>query len=396
MSLTGPLLQGVFTVFAKETLDNLRDRRSLGLAFLYPLLGPVLLGVLMSVLGGLTSIDPRTDIELAVFNPESAPALIAHFEAQGIRVIPVRENPAQAVRSGRQAAVIAVPEDFTARLASDEGASVDILSDSSRLSSLLASSRAIEAVAAFSSEESGRRLKSHGLTRAAAQPVEARSVNLASRSDLGDLFLYMIPPFLMFSIFIGGVYLAIDSTAGERERGSLEPLLANPLPRGGFMMGKYLAALFYTVLAVLVQVAAFKAMFILVGDVAGAEKRLPFSAMGAIVLVALPLAMLAVAIQVIIATVSKSFKEAQTYLGLLPLVPAIPGLALIFLPLQPEAWMMTLPTFGQTLLFGLILRGEPLDVWHVAIAAISTLLLTGLLLKLAAKLYAREDLIFGS
>jgi sodium transport system permease protein len=396
MRLNRKILNGILTVFAKETQDNLRDRRSLGLAFLYPLLGPVLLGVLMAVTGTLTKASPAADAPLAVAHPERAPALIAHFSASGIRVITVEGDAAQAVRTGRHAVVVAVPEDFTALLTGEQTARVDILTDSSKLSSLLASTRAVEAVAGFSKGESERRLARHGLTLSAATPVETRSVNLASRTEFGDLFLYMIPPFLMFSIFIGGVYLAIDSTAGERERGSLEPLLVNPLPRGGFMLGKYLAALFYTLLAVIVQVAAFKVMFVLVGDAPGAERRLPLIAMAGLVGVAFPLAMLAVAIQVIIATVSKSFKEAQTYLGLLPLVPAIPGLALIFLPLQPAAWMMALPTFGQTLLFNQILRGETPSLAHAAIAAATSFLLAALMLKLAAKLYEREDLIFGS
>jgi sodium transport system permease protein len=196
-------------------------------------------------------------------------------------------------------------------------------------------------------------------------------------------------------LFIGGVYLAIDTTAGERERGSLEPLFANPLPRAGFMLGKYLAALFFTLVAVLVQLATFKLMFVSVGAGQGFAKVLgPGATLGTFA-VAAPLAALAVAVQVIIATVSRSFKEAQTYLGLLPLAPAMPGLALVFLPLVPQGWMMAVPTFGQTLLFGQLVRGEPIAFGHALIASGVTLVLALVLLALAAKLYEREELIFG-
>jgi sodium transport system permease protein len=389
------ILRGIGIVFRKEVRDNLRDRRSLALAFLYPLLGPILLGVLISLVGGITRLDPSQGFPLAIVGAERAPALIAHLVEQGVIVRPPPADPQGAVRRGLEGAVLVIPESFETRLAAGQAADLEVLVDSSRLAGLLAATRTVEAVNVFGRQEGAKRLSRHGLGPEAAQPLKVRTVNLATRANFADFFLFMVPPFLIFTLFIGGVYLAIDTTAGERERGSLEPLFANPLPRAGFMLGKYLAALFFTLVAVLVQLATFKLMFVSVGAGQGFAKVLgPGATLGTFA-VAAPLAALAVAVQVIIATVSRSFKEAQTYLGLLPLAPAMPGLALVFLPLVPQGWMMAVPTFGQTLLFGQLVRGEPIAFGHALIASGVTLVLALVLLALAAKLYEREELIFG-
>ena len=113
-------------------------------------------------------------------------------------------------------------------------------------------------------------------------------------------------------------------------------------------------------------------------------------------LMTLPLMIAAVGIQFVVATVTTSFKEAQTYLGLLPLVPAIPGMALVFSPVQVQDWMMAIPSFSQTLLLGQMVRGESITLSAVAISMATTTLLAGGLLWVVAKLYEREELIFGS
>jgi sodium transport system permease protein len=145
-----------------------------------------------------------------------------------------------------------------------------------------------------------------------------------------------------------------------------------------------------------VQLAAFKLTFFWV---AGAESNffqaLDLKALAAILAVALPLMVLAVSMQVVIAAITRSFKEAQTYLGLLPLVPAIPGMVLVFAPVKSQLWMMAIPAFSQTLLFGQALRDETVSWADVATSGGVTGALALLLLYLAARLYEREELVFG-
>ncbi len=111
-------------------------------------------------------------------------------------------------------------------------------------------------------------------------------------------------------------------------------------------------------------------------------------------LICLPLMLFAVTLQVIIATVTQSFKETQTYLGLLPLVPSLPGLVLVFIAINAHPWMMAIPTFGQTLLIGQMVRGEPLTGLSIVVASGFTLAASLGLLALAARLYARDELVF--
>ena len=195
----------------------------------------------------------------------------------------------------------------------------------------------------------------------------------------------------------GGVYLTIDTTSGERERGSLEPLLANPVARWELMLGKALAAFAFTAAAVVVQLVAFKLVFeVITRGEFGLAVDLGVPMFAAIFLICLPLMAFAVAIQLIVATLTRSFKETQTYLGLLPLAPALPGLVLVFVSINAHPWMMAIPTFGQTLLVGQLVRGEPVSAVAVAIACATTALAAAALLYGAARLYERDVLLFGA
>ncbi len=222
------------------------------------------------------------------------------------------------------------------------------------------------------------------------------SLDVAAGTHIADILLLMVPPLIIFNLFMGGVYMAIDTTSGERERGSLEPLLINPVARWGLMLGKYLAALFYTAFAVAVQLTAFKLIFEYVGGDLAFARVLDAGAIAGIFIVSVPLMMVAVGVQFIIATMTRSFKEAQTYLGLLPLVPAIPGMVLVFAPVQAKEWMMTIPTFSQTLLLSDFVQGEAVAVSDALVSMSTSVLAALVLLVIAARLYEREKLIFGT
>ena len=206
----------------------------------------------------------------------------------------------------------------------------------------------------------------------------------------------MLPPFIIFTIFVGGVYLAIDTTSGERERGSLEPLLANPVPRWQLMFGKALATFLFTLTAVVFQLIAFKIMFEIVtrSDV-GVVVNPGTDIFGLSLVVAALLIAFAVAIQIIVATVTRSYKETQTYLGLLPLIPSLPGMVMVFIPVKAKIWMMGVPTFSQVLLIGKLMRDEGILLSETLVSIGSTAVFAALLFVLAARLYDRDRLVFG-
>jgi sodium transport system permease protein len=205
----------------------------------------------------------------------------------------------------------------------------------------------------------------------------------------------MMPPFLIFTLFLGGVYLTLDTTSGERERGSFEPLMINPVTRSEVLTGKFLAAVVFTLIALCVQVTAFWSMIHLVPREALGLVTPPGALrLGLLLPVCLPLALFAVAAQLVIAAVTRSLKEAQTYLGLLPLVPAIAGMLLVFTPVELHSLLAAIPTFGQTVLMGQVIRSETMSWALVSISGFATLAVTLLLLALAFRLYEREQILF--
>ena len=387
----------IFVVFAKEVVDNSRDRRSLLVALIYPLLGPIILGLLISAVVDVVSEKSAREVTLAIKNAPAAPDLVEFLEKRGVAVVAGPADPQAAVREGRIEVVVIVPDDFDSRFRAERTASITVVANSSRLSGLIALNRVAALLGEYNTEVWGRRIGDRGVDFRVLRPLSIDSIDVSTGTHIAEILLFMVPPLFIFNLFMGGVYLAIDTTSGERERGSLEPLLINPVERWGLMLGKYLAALFYTGVAVLVQLVAFKVVFQTAGGGTLTFAGLfDAAAVAGVFLLTLPLMMVAVGVQFIIATVTRSFKEAQTYLGLLPLVPAIPGMVLVFAPVQAKAWMMTVPAFSQTLLLGAFVRGEGVALVDAALSMASSSVAALALIVLAARLYEREKLIFGA
>ncbi|MEE8222896.1 MAG: ABC transporter permease, partial [Alphaproteobacteria bacterium] len=320
----------LWTVFLKEVIDNMRDRRSVSMALIYPFIGPVLVGALIAYVGNTIAALPDTVFTLPIQGAENAPGLIAYLEENDVVVIEAPDDPAHAVRIGKIDTALIIPDAYRSNFETETQATVNLVVDGSRLSAVIAMSRALYALGEYGADVSTRRLTARGLDEAMSVPVEVKQINVALGRNLTGFFLNMVPPFLIFTIFIGGVYLTIDTTSGERERGSLEPLLANPVARWELMLGKALAAFAYTMMAVIAQLIAFSLVFeVITGGDLGLDVDIGFGLFLAMFLIGLPLMALAVAVQLIIATMTHSFKETQTYLGLLPLVPSLPGLVLI-------------------------------------------------------------------
>lgn len=391
--------QRIFIVFAKEVKDNVRDRRSLLVALIYPLMGPILLGLMMAMAASVVSGGGGEDapkFTLHVQGAEYGPALTAYLEENGVVVKPAPEDPRESVRLGKVNIVLVISGDFSVMFNAKRTASVQVISNPSRLPGLMALNRVASLLGGFNQSVWSRRLADESVDMKVLRPLAIDSINVGTITHITDILLFMAPPLIIFNVFMGGVYLAIDTTSGERERGSLEPLLINPIERWGLMLGKFLAALLFTAAAVLVQLAAFKTVFNMMGGPASPfAKILSVPTLPGVIITLAPLMMLAVGTQFIIATLTRSFKEAQTYLGLLPLAPALPGLVMVLSPVEAEKWMMAVPAFSQTLLLGQFVRGESVEWLNIIISVSSSTALALILIACAAGLYTREELIFG-
>ncbi|MSP81380.1 MAG: ABC transporter permease [Alphaproteobacteria bacterium] len=389
------MLDGALTVFRKEVLDNIRDKRTVLLGLVYPLIGPLLLGALIMFVGNMVVQPSAREKRLWMEGAEHAPALVEHLKSNGVTIEEPTEDPELLVRTGKIPLVLVVPPDYETLVAGDRTARVKMIVDPSRLGSIVAIGRTLDLVQQYNRILSKERFARLRLDPEIAEVIKVETVSVAGGRAIASIFLNMLPPFLIFTVFIGGVYLAIDTTAGERERGSLEPLLINPVPRWQLMLGKFGASLVFTAVAVAAALFAYKLMFhmVVLADV-GIKVNPGVGTFVMIFVLALPIMAFAVALQVIVATITRSFKETQTYLGLLPLVPSLPGMIMVFAPVTGKLWMMAIPTLGQTVLFGALMRGDPVDPLHAAVAVLSTLTISIALLAAAAHFYEHEQVAF--
>jgi sodium transport system permease protein len=392
-------LERIGIIFWKELKDNLRDRRSVFSALMSALIGPVLL-VLIIIIMGRTILAENFEkpLELPVQGAENALSLISFLEQNNVVVLPAPANPRQDVRNGIVDLVLIIPEDFGEAFSSGQPARLEMVIDSSRQSSSPAVERTRILLNQYNSQISALRLMARGVSPAILQPMIINRVDVSTPQSQVGVFLNMMPYFIVLVVFVGGMYVIIDTTAGERERGSLEPLLINPVPRWEVVVGKLAASIPFAVFAVFLTLVAFAIGFNVfpIEDYVGFQVSIDVNVMIGIFLISLPMILLASALQMIIATFTHSFKEAQTYVAFLPLIPALPGIALAFIPVRANFINMAIPTFGQQLLINQLMRGEPVDSLNVLVSAVSTTLCAILLVYLAVQLFKRERIIMGA
>jgi sodium transport system permease protein len=391
------MLERIGIIFRKELTDHLRDRRTVTTSLFYPLLGPLMIILIFTVIGQVVSERADKPLELPVAGGEHAPALVEFLRQSNVVVQPAPADPQAAVRAGAADTVLVIPPGYGEAFTAGRPAAVSLVQDESRQASGVTVERARRLLERYSGQIGSLRLLARGVSPLAVQALAIEDVDVATSQSRAANFLNLLPYFIIFAVFSGGAGLAVDSTAGERERGSLEPLLLNPVPRHEFVLGKLLAALAIAVVAVAETVIAFALVLNLLplGETLGVELSFSLASTVVIFLLALPMVLLAGALQMIVASASRGVKEAQTYLQLIPLVPALPGLVLAFLPVRPELWNMAIPTFGQQLLINQVMRGEAIEPLFVALSAAITLALGVALLLVAFGLYTREAIVLG-
>jgi len=391
-------MRAVLTVFAKEFRENLRERRTLISALIVgPLLGPLLFAGALSVSLGHGAQQTDKAVTLAVAHGERAPNLLAFLRQYGVTVTAVDYDDAAAraaVRTRRQPLVLAVSADFGARLAAGQPAPLELYADASDPGAGGDANRVRTLLAQYGALLGRLRIAARGLDPLLLEPVAVQDVDVSTPAARAVLLLGTLSYLVLFTMLMGGMYLAIDATAGERERGSLEPLLTLPVPRAQLIYGKILAACAYMTLSLTLTVAVFAVALRFAGlERIGMSIDLGPGTALAVVLVCLPLVPLGAAIMTLVASATRSYREAQTWLGLVLLVPTLPLMFAGLLGLRPRLATMAVPSLGQHFLISSLLRAEPLPPGYVAVSVAVTLALGALLIGIAGRLYRREALL---
>ncbi len=392
------MIRTIVTVFGKEVIDNVRDRRTLLSALaLGPLFGPILFAFVinLSIERSFSMMDQA--LIVPVIGRDNAPNLMRYLESRNFSVL---DGPADydaavtAVKTGTQDVVLFVPDDFGRHFTGSLPATVAVIFDQANPQADRDARRLRDTLAAYDAELTALRLLARGISPSIINPVNIDEVDVSTPSGRSIVMLGMLSYFFLFALLMGGMYLAIDTTAGERERGSLEPLLSLPVTRDALMLGKIAATCLFMALSLILSLSAFHVAlkFIPLEEI-GMTPNFGIDTVAFAFAILLPFILLGAAVMTLVASFTKSYKEAQTWLSVVLIAPTLPIVIVSLLTLRPRLEFMFVPSLSQHLLLADMIKNEPVNLTHVTISVLSTLVMGALLTWVCARLYRREGLL---
>jgi sodium transport system permease protein len=361
-------------VARKELSDLLRDRKSIFWAlFAVTISGPLVVGILYFVTKTITErIDKTT---AAIVNAQFAPDLVRHFERRGIKIDADPKNYRERVKSGELDAVIEIDPDFARSLAEGRVAKITLITESSRDRSAPIVAKLSQELRAYSNAIGNERMILRGIAPAVARPIQIEEFDLATPEQRGARFLQIMSFYALFAGLMGAIAAALDVTAGERERQTLEPLLTTPVTSIELALGKWLAVSAINLLAVTTSLIGF---LIALQFVPLAKLGIPFNfglrEFLGFMAVLVPFAFMVPAVFLAAGSAAKTAKEAQSSLGMgASLVGLLPMISFLRQTQAPwwDAWV---PVNGQYAVLSKVLRSEAipsldwLAMWVIPIA----------------------------
>jgi sodium transport system permease protein len=351
-------MKALLTVWHKELLDLFRDRRTLAISLL---MGPLLMPALILGMGKLAtdriSSQLEKPLQVPVVGARHAPNLVAWLEGQNIVVKAPPADPDAAIRSQAEDVVLRIDPEFGEQWRGSMPAVVEILYDSSREDAQIPVKRLRSLLDTYAQGVGALRLVARGISPTTGQPLRISDRDLATPEARRGQALAFLPYILILTTFLGGAYLVIDSTAGERERQSLEPLLATPAARATIMSGKIVAACTFAIISLVLTLLMFKLSFALAPGL-GIKLDVSWWSLARILLVLVPMVMIGTCLLTFIAAGAKSVKEAQSYMSVLMLLPMLPTIILLVNPVKNQLWMMTVPFLAQNQMILKLVRSE--------------------------------------
>ena len=384
--MTPPSLLGAaWIVFGKELVDALRDRRTLLLTLFGSVLsGPLVLLLLFKLIS--TEIDRADQVKLPVIGAERAPALIAYLERERVRIEPPPTDFQARIRTGEIEVVLEIDAGFERDVAAGRAAKVRLYYDESRQRTGTTTRTVRGLLRGFANLWGDQRLALRGIASDVGQPLQVEPVNLATPQQSGSQTLTILAFYAVFATLLGGVASAADSTAGERERGTLQVLLAAPVRAGSLIIGKWgaVAALACTVLLLTLTGFYLTLQF---GPVPRVGIPFVFGAReyGGFLLMLLPLACCFAALLLCLGALGRTFKEAQTNSQILITVAALLPVVQMFQFGKEPAWLKWVPVNGHFQLLTQILRGDGITALDWIAGATLPALITFAALLLAAR-----------
>jgi sodium transport system permease protein len=358
----------VMTIFRKEIVDALRDRRTLVTVLVSAvLMGPL---VLLAISGLVASLESSAEQrEVVVEGLEHAPGLKNFMERQ---TFTVKRAPGDYEAQLRNAtltdAVVVVPPGFEAALRRGDAPVVEIVSDSANQRSQASAARVARLLGAYNRERATLGLALRGVSPDVLEPVQLEERDLASTQTRATQITGMLPFFVLMAVLTGALNAALDTTAGERERGSLEPLLMNPTERWALVLGKWGAVASVGMLIAVLSCFSFvPGQWLLRSDTLAAMFQYGVREALLFLVVLLPFALAASALLMAVAIRCRSFKEAQASTTVVMLAASLLPLINVFSLGGESPWYLWVPALAQNVLMTHVLKGEALGAAQVAV-----------------------------
>ncbi|MEO5622035.1 MAG: ABC transporter permease [Dokdonella sp.] len=391
-------MKSALIVFCKEIRENLRDRRTVINTLLTgPLFAPLVFVLIINT--AVTREIEKADkpLPVPVVGAAYAPNLIADLKQHGVQIKQAPADPERAVRQGDVDLVLRIRADYAAAWSKGESAQVELIYDQSQRDAQGAVARLEGMLEGYARRTGAMRLVARGISPSVTAPVVVAARDQSTAQARSGTMFSMLPYFFILGVFVGGMALAIDTTAGERERQSLEPLLINPVTRGTILIGKLGATSTFAFTTLLLSIIAFS----IAGQFLPTEKigmSLQIGPRFALLtlFVMLPLVFVLATLQTLAAAFAKSYREAQTYLSLLMFVPVIPTLMLSLFPIKAQTWMYAVPLMGQQVAIMRLLRGDLVESFQLLLCFFCSALAAVIVYLVTVQIYRSERLAIST
>jgi sodium transport system permease protein len=353
-------------VFSKELLDALRDRRTLLVVLLSSVaVGPVVLIALSALVAGIEQRAEERSVVVAGI--EHAPTLRNFLERQTYRISAApADYEAQLVSQQLGEPVLVIAEDFEQELARGQAPLVELVSSSSNQRANQSAGRLVRLLRGFSQEQAVLRLAWRGVAPATLEVIDVQERDLANPQSRAAQLTGLLPFFIMMAVLYGALNAALDTTAGERERGSLEPLLMTPAARGALVLGKWGAVAAVGMLIALLSCLSFlPAQAFLRSETLAAMFQFGWREAALFLALLAPLAAALSAVMMAIAIRCKSFKEAQANNTVVILAVSLLPMVTLFSQGAEARWHLWTPALGQITLMNRVLKGQALTAADV-------------------------------
>ncbi len=383
-------------VFRKELKDAVRDRRTWLIVLVTSILaGPLTLFLLSIFISSVEEGAAKREVYVA--NSSAGPTLINFMQRAGATVKDAPDDYAAQIKSGHlQNAVIVVPANFEARLAAGETVRLQVMFDETATKAQPATRAALNIVRGFTRELGIQRLLARGVSPQVMAAIEIDEVNLASSQARGAQLLFLVPWLALLGSVAGAISVAIDVTAGERERGSLEPLLMNPVSTGAVVLGKWAVVALCSATVVVLTLIGFKtAMQFIRSENLSALMQFGLDEFALFIVMLLPFSAMIASVNMLAATYGRSHKEAQTYATYLAMLVNFTPIVPLFISIRDAAWQLFVPAMAQQAVMMRALRGETVSAIDIALPGAIALAITAIALWAQARLLRNERIIFS-